>query len=982
MEKHNQHFIHQITTSVICMLLLLTNSSLFAQKSEDFRVMVRRGVAWQPLPVDSLGIQVIGMGSQAQVIYEFNIYNPFNEVLEGQCLLPIANGTQVTGFALETEGEMREASVVDARLGRTAYESTVRKQIDPGLLEMLGPNIYKLRIFPLPATGFRKVRIETTVSLSLENGLLRLPIQVTKASPKVNLSLLWKGATGVPYVHNGPEMDFAESRNEIAGQWNGPARSWGEQPALVIPYQPNSGQIWKDRSGWAYMEVTAPKQKISKLDPDKVMIYWDQSGSMESFDRTKAIEILTDWFSKTTASTVEVIPFHLRMGNSRSFRTSGSVDAFSQFLNAIPADGASDWGSLNFDRRGIDQYIIVTDGEAFLGPSEFPTIKAPIFLLSTNAIVSAPGPYTGLALTSRGRSTGIDQDSPNIVADKLTSVQDRIIEIAGDESNTWWPLDFDASSGLYRFAGKIEETAESISFTIGSGSNKETIEVPLSVESSGAQPLSIERIWAQAKVNQYLYSPSPQEDQLAELGTKYRLVTPVTSLLVLERLDDYVTYQVEPPAHMKKDYDALVKAEKESWDLKLLSHLDEVAELYQARVTWWETEFKPRPVRKMKRDESDRETESGDDWTSEPAEDAYMDVEESRIEAVEVNSPSPTSADMGNAFGSEADADGIPDVYDEEPGEASSEESNPDAGREINISLNAWSSEASYIPVLERAGEEWFESYLSYKAQNETSPGFFIDVANWRWEAGDTLMAIQIIGNLAELSPGDHELLRTLARKLQQTNEPELAQRLFTKVLELRPEEPQSHRDLALVAAQQQQWQTAIDLLYDVVTTKWEDRFPEIGVMAAQEMNAIISQSDQKLNLTEIDQRFSDRLPTDLRVVLQWDQNDVDMDLWVTDPRGERCMYNHRETEAGGWMSRDFTGGYGPEEFMIKKAIPGTYKVEVNYYGNRRQELSRPVLVQLRLIEDYGKPSQSEQSITRELAEQSGTITIGEFEVE
>lgn len=982
MEKYNQRFIQGIASSLIFLLLVCSDLSLFSQKSDDFRVMVRRGVAWQPLPVDSLGIQVIGMGSQVQVIYEFNIYNPFNEVLEGQCLLPIANGTQVTGFALETEGEMREASVVDARLGRTAYENTVRKQIDPGLLEMLGPNIYKLRIFPLPATGFRKVRIETTVSLSLEDGLLRLPIQITKSTSKVNLSLLWKGATGLPYVYHGPEMDFAESRNEVAGQWNGPARSWGEQPALVIPYQLTSGQIWKDKSGWAYMEVPAIQQQSAKISPNKVTIYWDQSGSMETFDRVKTIEILSEWFGKTTATTIEVIPFHLRLGTSRSFRTSEPVNAFREFLRSIPTDGASDWSALSFTRSRVDQYIIVTDGDAFLGPTDFPETNAPIFLLSSSSVATTPGPYTGLVLTSRGRTCSITNNSSALIAEELSAIQDRILGIAGDESKTWWPLDFDASSGLYRFAGKIEETAESISFTVGTGSNQETVVVPLSVESSGAQPLSIERIWAQAKVNQYLYSPSPQEDQLAELGTKYRLVTPVTSLLVLERLEDYVTYQVEPPAHLKKEYDALVKAEKESWDLQLLSHLDEVAELYQARVRWWETEFKPRPVRKMKREESERESESEDDWDAEPMEDEYMEVEESRIEAVEVNSPSPTSADMGNAFGLEADADGIPDVYDEEPDEASSEESNPDAGREINISLNTWSSEASYIPVLERAGEEWFESYLSYKAQNETSPGFFIDVANWRWEAGDTLMAIQIIGNLAELSPGDHELLRTLARKLQQTSEPELAQRLFTKVLELRPEEPQSHRDLALVAAQQQQWQAAIDLLYEVVTTKWEDRFPEIGVMAAQEMNSIISQSDQKLNLTEIDQRFSDRLPTDLRVVLQWDQNGVDMDLWVTDPRGERCMYNHRETEAGGWMSRDFTGGYGPEEFMIKKAIPGTYKVEVNYYGNRRQELSRPVLVQLRLIEDYGKPSQREQSITRELAEQSGTITIGEFDVE
>lgn len=971
------------------MLLFLTLTTTYvsqAQSTDDFRVMVRRGAAWQPLSVDSLGIQVVGMGSQAQVTYEFNVYNPFNEILEGQCLLPIQNGAQVSGFALETDGEMREASVVDARLGRSAYEGTVRKQIDPGLLEMLGPNIYKLRIFPLPATGFRKVRIETTVSLSVINGYLTLPIQITKHSPKVNVSLLWKGVTGLPSIENGPQMDFTERRNEIAGQWNGPARSWGDSPVLKIPYQLTSGQIWKDPSGWAYLEVPAPAEQPAPISPQKVTIYWDQSGSMEAFDRAKAIEVLCEWFSKTSAQTIEVIPYHLVSGQSRSFRTGGDVESFRAFLTNIPADGTADWSCLSFDRPGVEQYIVVTDGEAVLGPESFPETNAPVFLLSTNSTVATPGPYPGLALTSRGRSIGLDQGDVSAIAAQLTSLTARILSLSGDDSNTWLPLDIQPGSGLCRFAGKISETTESISFSFGTVSDQQTIEVPIFVESTGTQPLSIERIWARANVNQYLYEPNPKEDHIAELGTTYRLVTPFTSLLVLERLEDYVTYKVTPPADLQKEYDAMVQAEKETWNLQMLSHLDEVAELYQARVAWWETEFTPRPVRKMKRDEPETEIMEDEMEMYEadaPREEAVMmaaptSAEDVMLEEVEVAN---VTMAMDDAFGSdgESNGDGLMGFDDEDSNEESPQ---PASGREVSISLNAWSSEASYIPVLERAGEEWFESYLSFKAQNETSPGFYVDVANWRWEAGDTLMAIQIIGNLAELSPGDHELLRTLARKLQQSGEPQLAERLFTKVLSLRPEEPQSHRDLALVAAQQQQWQTAIDLLYEVVTTKWEDRFPEIGVMAAQEMNAIIAQSDMKLNLTEIDQRFSKPLPTDLRVVLQWDQNDVDMDLWVTDPRGERCMYNHRETEAGGWMSRDFTGGYGPEEFIIKKAIPGTYKVEVNYYGNRRQEMSRPVLVQVRLIEDYGKLTQREQSITRELAEQSGTIEIGEFVVE
>ena len=232
------------------------------------------------------------------------------------------------------------------------------------------------------------------------------------------------------------------------------------------------------------------------------------------------------------------------------------------------------------------------------------------------------------------------------------------------------------------------------------------------------------------------------------------------------------------------------------------------------------------------------------------------------------------------------------------------------------------------------------------------------------------------------MSPGDHELIRSLGRKLWQEGELTLAHTILKQVIRLRPEEPQTWRDMALLQDALGHHQEAVDGLYHVVTTSWAERFPEISVMAAQEMMCIVNQHGADLEVSNIDERFTTALPTDIRVVLQWDQNDIDMDLWVTDPRGERCMYNHRETEAGGWMSRDFTGGYGPEEFLLKKAIPGNYKVQVNYYGNRRQEMSRPVLVQVRLIRNYGKPNQEEVNITRELADESVTLDIGEFEVE
>ena len=89
--------------------------------------------------------------------------------------------------------------------------------------------------------------------------------------------------------------------------------------------------------------------------------------------------------------------------------------------------------------------------------------------------------------------------------------------------------------------------------------------------------------------------------------------------------------------------------------------------------------------------------------------------------------------------------------------------------------------------------------------------------------------------------------------------------------------------------------------------------------------------SPKKIKTSKYDKRLLGKYPMDIRITLSWNTNDSDMDLWVIDPQGEKCNYSNRETEIGGRMSNDFREGYGPEEFCLKKAIEGEYKIQVNY---------------------------------------------------
>ena len=117
----------------------------------------------------------------------------------------------------------------------------------------------------------------------------------------------------------------------------------------------------------------------------------------------------------------------------------------------------------------------------------------------------------------------------------------------------------------------------------------------------------------------------------------------------------------------------------------------------------------------------------------------------------------------------------------------------------------------------------------------------------------------------------------------------------------------------------------------------------------------------------------------DIRVVLNWDADNCDMDLWVTDPNGEKCYYDNNQSYIGGIMSRDFTRGYGPEAFMLRRSKAGEYRIQVNYYGNSQQVLAGATTIQVTLYTDFGRPQMARKDITMRLEDVEEVIDVGRF---
>lgn len=101
-----------------------------------------------------------------------------------------------------------------------------------------------------------------------------------------------------------------------------------------------------------------------------------------------------------------------------------------------------------------------------------------------------------------------------------------------------------------------------------------------------------------------------------------------------------------------------------------------------------------------------------------------------------------------------------------------------------------------------------------------------------------------------------------------------------------------------------------------------------------QEHTVAVSAISGSLEASDTQTFTSQVPPTALRVTLTWDTNGTDVDLWVTDPNGEKCYYANPTTASGLTLDFDDTNGFGPENITTTNIIPGSYLVQVHYYSD------------------------------------------------
>ncbi|MCB1326375.1 MAG: DUF2135 domain-containing protein [Spirochaetales bacterium] len=123
---------------------------------------------------------------------------------------------------------------------------------------------------------------------------------------------------------------------------------------------------------------------------------------------------------------------------------------------------------------------------------------------------------------------------------------------------------------------------------------------------------------------------------------------------------------------------------------------------------------------------------------------------------------------------------------------------------------------------------------------------------------------------------------------------------------------------------------------------------------------------------------FFARVPgRDVKIVLTWDDARY-VDLWVTDPDGERCYWANPSTAAGGNLIANDETGFGPQIFTLARAKPGTYNIDVQYYSKGFAPVSR---VKIYAVLYEGTPRERRMQWDFLMTRQHTVFHIGDFEI-
>ncbi|MET0533499.1 MAG: VIT domain-containing protein [Steroidobacter sp.] len=886
------------------------------------------------LPISDLDVDVRVVGAIARATLRIHFANPTDEQLEGVLSLALPDSAVVTHYALDVEGNFIDGVLTEPSRARAAYEQRVRRAVDPGLAEVSRSNVFSTRVYPVDEEG-RTVGLSFVAPIHSLKGWT-LPLVTEQDVGRVTLSIHTTSLAAPPELvlpaqlrsqwltqGDGFVLKVSAANTPLSGELrlNSPRLT---QPLLTTSH-PN-GKRFFQLNEWIPMESTARRPL------ERVRIYWDRSRSRVDDDLESEIDLVTRYLETTRPRVIDVVSFDSSGVIVETFSNAATVQAQ---LRNVTYRGATSFAMLQAANvADADVCLLFSDGVGTIDDRQ--TFKPDCDMFAVTTALDADVGYLAL-VTKRSADMvlRLDRDAVDDVLARLLDRDPAVVEVLNASGAQLSFASLPAARGEFAVVGEAPPAGDIIVRIGGHGSRIIERRYPISrttqsFEGAGA-------LWGADQVMQL--AARERTHELRKLSQRFSVASPHLSFVVLEDPSDYVQARIRPPtnypAEWREEYDAL-KAETDQYRrTERDEHLANVIEQWQEHKRWWQEKFDPAASRRER---------------SAAAPSPRGSLEEIAVTGSRARKPGAT------------------------------------------IELAPWNVNRSYIKALDATDEARLDSVLAAEEKTHGDlPAFYLDVAEWFHRRGDTERAAELLLSALELPAKNDETISIVAERLLRYGQLDRAIWLYQRLLELAPDRPQPARSLALALAERakhgrgksaaRDLERAVTILNQVIITPWDDAYDGIELISLMEANALLPQLKQLgVRKAILDSRLVAPLAVDLRVVIEWNTPATDMDLWVTEPNGESAMYSNNRTALGGHLSNDMTSGFGPEEYLLRRAPDGRFAVGVNVFSADPLNPNGATMLTARLTHNFGRPNQRTETLDIELSSDSeGEIPIGTF---
>ncbi|WP_286877870.1 VIT domain-containing protein, partial [Methanosaeta sp. UBA458] len=328
-------------------------------------------------------IQIKDQVATTRVDQVFVNDNPWTA--EGTYIFPLPEGAAVSDFVMWVDGKAVHGEILEADEARTIYDDVVRRMKDPALLEYVGRKALKASVFPIPPGEERKIELEYSQILPVENGLVHYiyPLSTERFSSRPLEDLVVRAQI----ESREPLKAVYSSRHEVSIDREDDYHALlGLEQSDVLPdrdfelfYTISSEKIGlnllsfkEEGQDGFFLLLAAPDVKVNEEEivVKDIILVLDTSGSMqgEKMDQAKeAARYVLDHLNPLDRFAIVSFATTTR-SFSPSLEPAAQADKGKDFLDRLEAMGSTDINRAMIEAVGLAEevrpttLIFLTDG--------------------------------------------------------------------------------------------------------------------------------------------------------------------------------------------------------------------------------------------------------------------------------------------------------------------------------------------------------------------------------------------------------------------------------------------------------------------------------------------------------------------------------------------------------------------------------------------------------------------------------------------